>query len=51
MPFARRDLILVNLYQNPDYLNDFFKNYSSFKSKAIYIVGNYTPKSMMTCKI
>lgn len=44
------DLIVVNLYQNPDYLNDFFKNYSSFKSKAIYIVGNYTPKSMMTCK-
>lgn len=44
------DLIVVNLYQNPDYLKDFFLNHSSLIPKAIFIVGNYSPKSAMSCK-
>lgn len=44
------DLIVINLYQNPDYLKDFFLNYSSLIQKSIFIVGNYSPKSIMSCK-
>lgn len=44
------DLIVVNLYQNQEYLNDFFSKYSSFIHKAMFIVGNYSPKSVMSCK-
>ncbi|NLL73650.1 MAG: hypothetical protein GX237_09005 [Clostridiales bacterium] len=44
------DLIVINLWQNSDYLNDFFRNYSSLLSKAIFILGNYSPRSFMSCK-
>lgn len=44
------DLIVVNLYQNQDYLNEFFKNFSSLIPKSIFIVGNYSPKSPLSCK-
>lgn len=44
------DLIVINLCQNYDYLNKFFQNYSSLLSKAIFIVGNYSPKSQVSCK-
>lgn len=44
------DLIVINLYQNSEYLNDFFSNFSSLIPKAVFIVGNYSPKSLMSCK-
>lgn len=44
------DLIVINLYQNSDYLEDFFNNYYSLLSKAVFIIGNYSPKSIMSCK-
>lgn len=44
------DLIVINLYQNPKYLDEFFKNYRSLISKSIFIVGGYSPKSVMSCK-
>lgn len=44
------DLILINLYQDYEYLEDFFKNYHSFVSKALFLVGNYSSKSSISCK-
>ena len=44
------DLVVINLCQDSDYLNDFFHNYSSLLYKSIFIVGNYSPKSFMSCK-
>lgn len=44
------DLIVINLIQNQEYLEDFFKNYYSLIPKSIFIVGNYSPKSIMSCK-
>ncbi|TAH70336.1 MAG: hypothetical protein EWM47_05635 [Anaerolineaceae bacterium] len=44
------DLIVINLYQNPEYLEEFFKNYSSLISKSLFIIGNYSPKAIMSCK-
>lgn len=44
------DLIVINLCQNSDYLNEFFQNYSSLLSKAVFILGNYSPKAFMSCK-
>lgn len=44
------DLIVINLFQNPDYLEEFFKNYYSFIPKALFLIGNYSPKSAMSCK-
>ena len=44
------DIIVINLFQNPEYLEDFFKNYYSLIPKSIFIVGNYSPKSIMSCK-
>lgn len=44
------DIIVVNLYQNSDYLEEFFKNYYSLIPKALFIVGDYSPKSIMSCK-
>jgi hypothetical protein len=35
------DLIVVNLCQNPSILEDFFLNYSSLISKAVFIISNY----------
>ncbi len=44
------DRIVVNLCQNQTYLDDFFENYSSLIPKAIFILGNYSPQSIWTCK-
>lgn len=44
------DLAVINLYQDPDYLEDFFSKYSSLISKSVFIVGNYSPKSVLSCK-
>lgn len=39
------DLIVVNLCQNSMLLEDFFLNYSSLISKAVFLVGNYSSHS------
>ena len=44
------DLIVVNLYQNLAYLEDFFKNYHSLIHKSLFILGNYSSRSIMSCK-
>lgn len=44
------DLVVINLYQDSDYLKDFFLNYSSIISKSIFIIGKYSPKSILSCK-
>ncbi|CRZ33725.1 hypothetical protein DFR55_12217 [Herbinix hemicellulosilytica] len=44
------DLVVINLYQDSDYLRNFFSNYSSLISKAVFIVGNYSMKSPLSCK-
>lgn len=44
------DLIVINLYQNFDYLEDFFKNFQSIIPKALFLIGNYSPKSDLSCK-
>ena len=44
------DIIVINLYQNSDYLEEFFKNYYSLIPKSVFIVGNYSPKSIMSCR-
>lgn len=44
------DLIVVNLYQNQDYLDNFFSNYPSLIQKSIFIIGNYSNKSLLSCK-
>jgi hypothetical protein len=36
------DLIVVNICQNTVILEDFFLNYSSLISKAIFLIGNYS---------
>ena len=44
------DIIVINLYQDTAYLQNFFKNYHSLKSKSLFVIGNYSPNSLMTCK-
>jgi len=44
------DLVVINLYQDPEYLKDFFSNYSSLIPKSVFIIGNYSPKSVLSCK-
>jgi hypothetical protein len=44
------DLIVVNLCQNERILEDFFLNYQSLIEKSIFIIGNYSSHSMMSCK-
>lgn len=44
------DLIVINLIQDPDYLEDFFKDFNSLIPKSLFIIGNYSPKSIMSCK-
>jgi hypothetical protein len=44
------DLIVINLIQDSDNLKDFFKNYYSLIPKSTFIIGNYSPKSIMSCK-
>lgn len=43
------DLIVINLYQNPKYLENFFLNYYSLIPKSLFIVGNYIPGELMSC--
>ncbi len=35
------DIIVVNLNQNSNVLRHFFRNFSAFKEKAVYLLGNY----------
>lgn len=35
------DIIVVNLNQNSNVLRHFFRNFSAFKEKAVYFLGNY----------
>lgn len=44
------DLIVVNLCQNKIFLEDFFLNYSSLISKAVFLIGNYSRQSKISCK-
>ena len=44
------DIIVINLYQNSDYLDHFFNNYSSLIHKAVFVVGNYSKSSILSCK-
>lgn len=46
----KADLIVVNLYQDSQYLEEFFKNYQSLIPKSLFIIGNYSPKAIMSCK-
>lgn len=39
------DLVVVNLNQNPRFVEDFFRNYSSLRSKCVFIIGNYRENS------
>lgn len=44
------DLVVVNLNQNPQVLSNFFENYSSIRSKAVYLIGNYNHYSRFNLK-
>lgn len=44
------DLIVVNLCQNQNILEDFFANYSSLLSKAVFIISNYDCHSFFNSK-
>jgi hypothetical protein len=44
------DLIVVNLCQNSMYLEDFFLNYSSLITKAVFLIGNYNLHSNISCR-
>ncbi len=42
------DCVVVNLSQNLQQIDDFFRNYSNVKNKAFYILGNYEKDSCIT---
>lgn len=42
------DMVVVNLSQNRQILSHFFRNYSSIKEKAFYLIGNYDEHSELT---
>lgn len=42
------DMVVVNLNQNRQTLSHFFRNYSSVKEKAFYLIGNYDENSELT---
>ncbi len=44
------DLIVINLFQDSGYLDNFFKNYSSLLPKSLFLIGNYSQSSFMSCK-
>ncbi len=44
------DLIIVNLCQKSSVLEDFFLNYSSLISKAVFIISHYNHHSLYTLK-
>ncbi len=42
------DMVVVNLNQNRQMLSHFFRNYSSIRKKAFYLVGNYDAQSELS---
>lgn len=42
------DMVVVNLSQNLQILSHFFRNYSSIRQKAFYLIGDYDEKSELT---
>lgn len=44
------DLIVVNLYQNPNILEDFFSNYSTLLSKTIILISKYSRQHIYSMK-
>lgn len=42
------DMVVVNLSQNSQMLSHFFRNYSSIREKAFYLIGNYDGESELT---
>lgn len=44
----KADIVVVNLSQNEQLLNHFFRNYSSIQERAFYLVGNYDAASELT---
>ncbi|MCH5266353.1 MAG: hypothetical protein J1F02_10670 [Lachnospiraceae bacterium] len=42
------DMVVVNLNQNQQMLSHFFRNYSSIRKKAFYLVGNYDAQSELS---
>ena len=44
------DLIVVNLCQKSSVVEDFFLNYSSLISKAVFIISHYNPHSLYNLK-
>lgn len=44
------DIIVINLFQDSEYLENLFKNNYALISKSLFILGNYSPKSIMSCK-
>ncbi|MGB4661305.1 MAG: hypothetical protein WBI07_19185 [Mobilitalea sp.] len=44
------DLIVVNLCQKQNILEDFFLNYSSLVSKAVFIISNYELNSLLNSR-
>lgn len=42
------DMVVVNLSQNQQFLDHFFRNYSSIQEKAFYLIGNYDAGSQLT---
>ncbi len=41
------DLVVVNLPQDKEALNHFFKNYNSIKSKCLFLISNYDKNSCL----
>lgn len=44
----KADVVVVNLSQNEQLLNHFFRNYSSIQKRAFYLLGNYDAASELT---
>lgn len=42
------DLVVVNLSQNRQMLDHFFRNYSTIQEKAFYLIGDYDGESELT---
>lgn len=42
------DFVVVNLYQNQQLLDHFFRNYSAIQERAFYLIGNYDEDSQLT---
>lgn len=44
----KADIVVVNLNQNEQLLDHFFRNYSSVRERAFYLIGNYDANSELT---